>query len=322
MDLNRLRHFLHQSRGPGRWLREGAMLFVGALIAAFAVNIFYVPVKLTMGGVSGIASIIYQLTGKGEFLPFGVMVILLNIPLALLGWRLVGRAFIVRSLVGTLAYSLLIDLTAPTMSRWFIHYINRPLENGGADPLIYCLFGGILYGIGLGLIFRGGFTTGGTDILATVIRRRLKTLRMAQFLMIMDALIVLASAIAYRDESGPSILMAMYSFIAMYLTSKSMDVLLEGFDYCRAAYIISEKSQEITERLLHQLGRGVTSMAGRGMFTGQPRDVLLCVLSRKQVPQLKMIVSEIDPRAFVIVVEAREVAGEGFGSSSLANLDG
>jgi uncharacterized membrane-anchored protein YitT (DUF2179 family) len=320
MDLKRLRYLFRQNTGPIAWLRQGFLLLTGALIAAFAVNVFYVPVKLTMGGVSGIASIIYQLTGKGEFLPFGVMVILLNIPIALLGWKMVGRHFILRSLIGTVVYSLLIDLTAPMMNRWFVHYINRPLETGGADPLIYCLFGGILYGIGLGLIFRGGFTTGGTDILATAVKRWRKTLSLAQFLMILDALIVITSAIAYRNAEGPSILMAMYSFIAMYLTSKSMDILLEGFDYCRAAYIISQKSGEITKLLLEQLNRGVTSLAGHGMYTGQERDVLLCVLSRKQVPELKAIVSAIDPNAFVIVVEAREVVGEGFGNSSAAGM--
>jgi uncharacterized membrane-anchored protein YitT (DUF2179 family) len=303
------------------WILEIFLMLAGALISAFAVNIFFVPVKLTMGGVSGIASIIYQLTGKGDFLPFGVMVILLNIPLILLGWRKIGLRFVWRSLVGTVIYSLLIDLTGPTLTRWFDHYINRPLEGGGADPLIYCLFGGIIYGIGLGMIFRGGYTTGGTDILAVVVKRRLKSLSIGQFLMTLDAVIVLSSAIAYRNDTGPGILMAMYSFIAMYLTSKSIDILLEGFDYCRAAYIISEKSGEITDRILHQMIRGVTSLAGKGMYTGQPREVLLCVLSRKQIPELKTIVAEIDPNAFVIVVEAREVLGEGFGSNGTSLTD-
>jgi uncharacterized membrane-anchored protein YitT (DUF2179 family) len=224
--------------------------------------------------------------------------------------------FIWKSLVGTVAYSLLIDLTGPTLTRWFHNYIDRPMEGGGADPLIFCLFGGILYGIGLGLIFRGGFTTGGTDILAIAVRRRLKTLSTGQFLMVMDAVIVVSSAIAYRNEAGPGILMAMYSSIAMYLTSKAIDILLEGFDYCRAAYVISDYAAPITDRILKQLGRGVTKLHGQGMYTGQDRDVLLCVLSRKQVPELKSIVSDIDPGAFVIVVEAREVVGEGFNNPS------
>lgn len=300
----------------GTWLKEIAFLLVGGLLASFAVNVFYIPIKLTMGGVSGIASIIYQLTGQGNFLPLGVLFIILNIPLILIGWRMINLRFVWRSLAGTLVYSILIDLTGPTMSSWFAHYIDRPLESGGADPLIYCLFGGIIYGIGLGMIFRGGFTTGGTDILAAVVKRKLKIFSMGQFLMIFDTIIVLVSAIAYRDEAGPGILLAMYSFIAMYLTSKSIDILLEGFDYCRTAYIISDKSDEIAARIMHQMNRGVTSLSGKGMYTGQQREVLLCVLSKKQVPDVKEIVSEIDPDAFVIVVEAREVLGEGFGNAT------
>lgn len=298
------------------WLRECLVLLAGGLITAFAVNVFYVPIKLTMGGVSGVVSIIFQLTGQGEFLPFGVLFLILNIPLILLGWKMISLRFVWRSLVGTLVYSVLIDVTSPMMAGWFTRYINRPLESGGADPLIYCLFGGVLYGIGLGLIFRGGFTTGGTDILAMVSKKKLRIFSTGQFLMILDAVVVLVSVFAYRDASGPGILLAMYSFIAMYLTSKSIDILLEGFDYCRAAYIISEKSDEISDRILHQLNRGVTSLNGRGMYTGRQRDVLLCVLSRKQVPAIKEIVSEIDPDAFVIVVEAREVLGEGFGNAT------
>jgi uncharacterized membrane-anchored protein YitT (DUF2179 family) len=308
--------------GLDGWLRQGFLLLAGALIAAFAVNVFFVPVKLTMGGVSGIASIIYQLTGKGDFLPFGVMVILLNIPIAIIGWLRIGRPIVWRSLAGTLVYSLLIDLTEPTLTRWFEHYIDRPLETGVADPLIFCLFGGILYGIGLGMIFRGGFTTGGTDILAVVARQKLKNFSMGQYLMVLDGVIVLSSVIAYRDQAGPGVLLAMYSFIAMYLTAKSFDILLEGFDYCRAAYIISDKSEEIADKILNQIHRGVTALEGKGMYTGRSRQVLLCVLSKKQIPELKAIVSAVDPEAFVIVVEAREVLGEGFGStdSSLTGI--
>lgn len=315
--MNSIRSVLQSFRSSHpNWLRESLQLLAGSLLAAFAVNVFYVPVRLTMGGVSGIVSIIYQLTGQGTFLPFGVMFMLLNVPLLLLGWRAIDLRFVWRSLVGTLVYSVLIDLTAPALTGLYRLYIDRPLANGGADPLIYCLFGGVIYGVGLGLIFRGDYTTGGTDILAMVIKRKFKILSIGQFLMILDALIVLASAVAYRDDGGPGVLMAMYSFIAMYLTSKSIDILLEGFDYCRAAYIISEHSDQIAARVLSQLQRGVTSLRGRGMYTGQNRDVLLCVLSRKQVPEIKMIVSEIDPDAFVIVVEAREVLGEGFGSNT------
>ncbi len=309
------RHALISQAKWYRVTRDILLLLAGGLITAMAINVFYVPIKLTMGGISGIVSIIYQLTGRGEFLSFGLMFIILNIPLLIMGYFMIGLQFVSKSVIGTLVYSVIIDLTEPMMSGWYTEYINRPLASGGADPLIYCLFGGALYGIGLGMIFRGGFTTGGTDIIAMLVRKRIKIISMGQILMIMDALIVFASAIAYRHGSEPSILLAMYSFIAMYLTAKSIDILLEGFDYCRTAYIISDKSEEIAQQILTKMERGVTSLRGEGMYTRKTKDVLLCVLSRKQVPDVKQIVEQIDPDAFVIVTEAREVLGEGFSGS-------
>lgn len=295
--------------------REISLLLGGSLIAAFAVNIFYVPTRLTMGGVSGIVSIIYQLTGQGEFLSFGILFILLNIPLLILGKIVINARFVARSIVGTLVYSFMIDATEQIFGDWYIRYIDRPLATGGADPLIYCLFGGVLYGIGLGMVFRGSYTTGGTDIVAMMIKRRIRHFSIGQFILVLDALIVLSSAIAYREAQGPAILMAMYSFIAMYLTSKTIDILLEGFEYCRTAYIISDRGDEIAERILKEMGRGVTALHGHGMYTGTNKNVLLCVLSKKQVPMIKLIVSSIDAGAFVIVTEAREVLGKGFSNT-------
>lgn len=295
--------------------RDILYLLVGSLVSAFAVNIFYVPVRLTMGGVSGIVSIIYQLTGQGAFLSFGVLFILLNIPLLVLGKLVINSRFVAKSVVGTLVYSFMIDATEKVFGDWYVQYIDKPLATGGADPLIYCLFGGVLYGIGLGLVFRAGYTTGGTDILAMVIFKKFPRFSVGQFILILDATIVLSSAIAYRKEEGPAILMAMYSFIAMYLTTKAIDILLEGFEYCRTAYIISDRSEEIASRIMTELGRGVTSLQGQGMYTGLHKNVLMCVLSKKQVPTIKQIVSSIDPGAFVIVLEAREVLGQGFSNT-------
>lgn len=295
--------------------REIALLLTGSLISAFAINIFYVPTRLTMGGVSGIVSIIFQLTGQGRFLSFGVLFTLLNIPLLILGKMVINARFVARSIVGTLVYSFMIDATEQFFGEWYIRYIDKPLATGGADPLIYCLFGGVLYGLGLGMVFRGGYTTGGTDIVAMMIKRKIRQFSIGQFILVLDAGIVLSSAIAYRAEEGPAVLMAMYSFIAMYLTSKTVDVLLEGFEYCRTAYIISDRSVEIAERIMAELGRGVTSLHGQGMYTGNNKNVLMCVISKKQVPEIKQIVSAIDEGAFVIVSEAREVLGKGFSST-------
>ncbi len=292
------------------------MILIGSLFAALAVNVFYLPLRLTMGGLSGVASIVYQLTGQGSFLSMGLIFLLLNIPVFLLGWRIIGLHFVWRSLVGSVSYSLMLDITRAGMSDWFASYINRPLGGSEADPMIYCIFGGVFYGIGLGLVFRRGYTTGGTDILAVAAKRKWDILSVGQFVLAFDSAVVLASTIAYANSSGPAILLAMYSFIAMFLTSKSMDLVIEGLDFSKMAYIISNDSQTIADRIIHDLHRGVTLLPGKGMYTGQNRDTLLCVLPRKQLPDLKRIVQNVDKDAFVIVSEAREVLGEGFGEAN------
>lgn len=297
-------------------IKAVVMLIAGSIVSALALNVFFIPARLTMGGISGLVSIIYQQTGQGELLPFGIMVILVNIPILIMGWIYIGSGFVWRSIIGTLAYSVVIDLTEPIMAGWYEEYIRQPLSDGVPDALLFTLFGGILYGIGLGLIFRAGCTTGGTDIIAVLLKRKIKHLSIGQFLMVIDAAIVVLTVFIYRNQDESAVLLAMYSFIAMYLTSKSIDIVLEGFDYTRTAFIISDHSQEIGNRVMEQLQRGVTALNGEGMYTGKSKKVLLCVLSRKQIPLLKAIVLDIDPDAFVIVGEAREVLGEGFGAAS------
>lgn len=296
------------------WFREALTLTIGSLLAAVAINVFYVPIHLTMGGISGVVSIIYQVTGRGEFLPFGVLFGILNIPLLILGWRRIHSRFVWRSLIGTVVYALMIDITQPFLTAFYEHYLYRPVGEFTTDPLLFCLIGGVLYGLGLGLTFRAGYTTGGTDILAMVIHRKSAFMSIGQFLLVMDAIIIFASAIIYRNHAESGFLLALYSFIAMYLTSKSIDVVLEGFDYCRTAVIISDSGEKIAGRLLQELDRGVTGLAGEGMYTGSQKKILMCVLSRRQIPIMKRIVEEIDPDAFVIVQDAREVLGEGFGN--------
>jgi len=294
------------------WIRNGLLLLVGAVISALAVNLFYVPPRLTMGGVSGLVSILFQVTGRGEFLPFGTMVILANIPLLVLGWRVFSFRFVLGSLLGTFFYSLAIDLTAPACAAIHDQYLNRPVGGSLPDLLIYCLFGGALYGLGLGLIFRAGCNTGGTDIAAKVIKRYYRGFSLGQFILILDALILAVSAVAYRFEEESSVLLAMYSATALFVSAKVIDLVLEGFDYCKTALIISDNSEAIAPEILQGMGRGVTALKGRGLYTGTDKEVLLCVLLRQEVATLKDLVRRIDPRAFVIVLEAREVLGEGF----------
>ncbi|MDO5733665.1 MAG: YitT family protein [Eubacteriales bacterium] len=288
-------------------------LLAGSLLSAFALNIFFVPTMFTMGGVSGMASIIYQLTGQGDFLNFGTLVIILNIPLLILGLVKIGFSFVWRSIVGTFVYSLVLDLARPFTEGWFEQYLDIRMQSGNRpDPLIFALFGGILFGISMGLILRGGYTTGGTDVLAVVLHRRWPNLTIGNLLMMLDVLIVISTLFFYRDEGKHAILLAMYSFIAMWFTARFTDITISGLDFSRAVYIISEHKEEISQQVFKDLDRSVTLLPAKGMYTGKERDLLYCVVSSRQVPKLKAIVKDIDPRAFVVVHEVNEVVGEGF----------
>lgn len=287
-------------------------LIFGSLLSSFAINVFFTPIMLTMGGVSGIASIIYQLTGRGDFLPLGVLVALLNLPLLILGWLKVSWRFVYKSVIGSTFYSLFLTITEKPMMNWFNQYFNNPTINGKPDLLIFCIFGGILFGISMGLILRGGFTTGGTDIVAVILHRRFPSFSIGKFILLTDAIIVFSSLFFYINLEPNVIVVTMYSFIAMFLAGKFTDIALEGLQVAKVAYIISDHKEEISSLIFQQLDRGATSLKATGMYSNQDRGMLFCVLPNRQVPKLKELVYLVDPAAFVIVTEAREVLGEGF----------
>jgi uncharacterized membrane-anchored protein YitT (DUF2179 family) len=290
-------------------LRNIFYLILGAVLGAFAINVIYTPLYLTMGGISGIASIIYQMTGQGDFLPFGALVMLLNLPLLALGWWQVGRRFVFKSIVGTVIYSLAIDLFKPLMRDWFKNYFDLPHMRGYADPIIFCLFGGIIYGIAIGLIVRGGFTTGGTDILGIIIYRRVKRLSIGKVLLIIDLLIVLSTFFFYQDRT---VVLILYSLFAMYLTSYFMDIAIDGLSNKRTVYVITSAYQEVARYVLDTLDRGATFLHGEGAYSGESRPVLMVVMAHRQVPPFKDFVASVDPKAFMVVSDSREVLGEGF----------
>lgn len=303
---------------PG-WHRVRALtlLLLGSFFAALAINMMYLPFEFTMGGLSGIAAIVYYLTAG--LTPFGLLSFLLNIPLLILGLREIGYRFIWKSLVGTVAFSVLIDLTAPLMRQW-LQAIHQPLASGSyPDPLIYAIVGGIVFGIGLGLIFLGGYTTGGTDILAVFISRKFPNLSLGQIILILDVAIIGGTLfIPHNDLHANPFLLAMYSFVSLFISTKVIDLVISGLDFSRTAYIISEQADEIGQAIMTELERGVTALQGQGLYTKQDKQVLLCVLSIRQVAKLKELVSSIDSQAFVILSEASEVYGEGFkGDKSL-----
>lgn len=286
-------------------------LVIGSLIGGAVINIFYLPLKLTMGGVSGIASIIYQLTGAS--MKFGTLVALLNIPLLILGWYDIGLRFVWRSIVGTFVYSWATNATLPFTKDIFATYLNIPLSTGSLpDMLIFCLFGGILYGISMGLILKGGYTTGGTDILAVVIHRHFPNFSIGKALMGLDFVVVLSTLFFYRNTSANTVILAMYSFIAMYLTSYFTDYALEGIDRARAVFIISKHIEDITPFILHEMERSSTIISAKGSYSNDPIPIIYCVLTVREVPKLKQRIKEIDPQAFVVVNDVTEVLGLGF----------
>lgn len=287
-------------------MKNYLFITVGAVITALAINIFLVPYKIAPGGLSGLATVIFYLSnGK---LPVGAVMLAINIPLFLLGFKFIGKKFFVRTVYGTIILSVIIDLT----EAYTTDFARRLLIDGGStvntpDILLYSIIGGFLSGVGLGVVLKSDATTGGTELAAKLLNRPLKNMTIGQILWWIDGLIILFAIIAFG-----SILIGLYSFVSLFITTKVIDTMVEGVDYSRAVFIISDHQQEISKRLLVELDRGVTELKGRGSYSGNDKNVLLCVVARTQVQQLKEIVQDIDKNAFVILADVREVVGEGF----------
>ena len=252
------------------------------------VKCIYDPLDMVTGGFSGLAIVIKQLSqmlfGKG--VPLWVTNLVLNIPLFLFGIRM-SRDFLVKTIFGTLMNTF-----------WFA--VLPVLQLVPDDRMLSALFGGVLMGAGIGLVFIGNGTTGGTDMLAALIRRWMPHYTIAQIMQVLDAIIVLIGAGVF------GITYALYALIAIYSVSKVSDGIIEGMKYSK------DKSEEIAAAILKELERGVTALDARGMYSGNRKDVLFCVVSRKEIAQLKELVVGHDAQAFVIVSDAREVLGEGF----------
>ena len=271
-------------------LRSVVILLVGCAITAFGISAFHVPNRIAAGGVTGLATVIYHWTGW----PVGIISLVLNIPLFLIGFRLIGGMFGIKTLLATLALSLFIDFFASVPSVT-------------DDLLLASMAGGALIGIGLGLVFRQDATTGGTDLAARIVHQRVSFISIAQFLLAIDVVVVLTATIAFNSYE-----LGLYTVVALVVTTKVIEMVTLGIDFAKAAHIISDHPEIISRRLLEELNRGVTGLEGKGMWTGSRKEVLVCVLTARQVPKLKRIIREVDPDAFVYISDTREVFGEGF----------
>ena len=268
------------------------MITVASAIYAVGFNWFYVPNDIAFGGITGVGQIINAVL---PWAPIGTVVIILNIPLFILGWRLLG------------GHLLLSSLYAMAVSSVFIDLINSLVTFEPMDHLLACIFGGILMGASLGMVFQQGATTGGTDLIARLLKLKISWLPMGKLLMATDLVVIVATAIAFG-----SVYSALYGLVALYIASLVMDKVLYGMDSAKVAYIISDHFREIADAIVNDLDRGVTILQGQGAYSGTEKKVLMCAFKQRQIVSIKKMVRDIDPSAFVIVCDAHEVLGDGF----------
>ena len=273
-------------------VRSCGIITLGAVIYALAFDWFVAPNQIAMGGVTGLAQIVNALV---PVLPVGVLSILVNVPLFLAGWRLLGGRLLVSSLYAMAVSSLAIDVIA-----WMHTF--PPM-----DPILATLYGGAEMGVGLGLVFSQGATTGGTDIIGKLLKLKFPWLPIGKLVMIPDMVVGILAAVVFGTVNA-----ALYGLIQMYLLSKVMDMILYGWDTSRVAYIITDRWEETVQGLL-DMNRGVTLLQGKGAYTGAEKQVLLVAFRQREIVPIKRMLREIDPKAFFIVCDAHEILGEGFG---------
>ena len=283
------------TRTPAQLIKNYLLILLGAAVYALAFDAFFVPNGVAFGGVTGLAQIVNFFLPQA---PVGTLVIAFNIPLFLLGWRLLGGHMLVSSLAAMTASSLFIDLIP-------LVYEFPPME----DKLLACIFGGVVLGIGLGIIFLQGATTGGTEIVARLLKLKLSWLPLGKLLLLADLVVVALVALVFRNINT-----ALYGVVALYISTVVMDWALYGMDNAKVAYIISDKPEEIARVIMEELERSVTYLQGEGGYLGQPKRVILCAFKQRQIVDIKETVRQVDPNAFMIVTTSHEVLGEGFGS--------
>ncbi len=276
------------------WLMV-AKLICGTVLMALAVNLVYEPLGMVTGGVSGLSIIVQRVSGiwLAEPVPVWLSNLLINIPIFIGAMRLRGKEFISMTFLANISF---------TVALFLIPVPSLPQQ----DHLLAAVVGGVLTGAGLGLVFSQGYSTGGTDLLGAILHHFIPYYPAASFLFLLD------SAIIFLGICVSGIHIAFYAVIAVYLTSRVMDAIVEGGKFAKLAYIISDSYEEIGRELLEQLGRGVTVLEGTGMYTGKRKKTLLCVVDKKQISRVSQIAHRHDKRAFVIISDVREVQGEGF----------
>jgi uncharacterized membrane-anchored protein YitT (DUF2179 family) len=287
-----------------KWFISYSLIVIGSLILAAGFVFFISPYKIVPGGVYGIAIVIHYMTeGLLKWaptgFPIGLMGLILNIPLTILGVKILGPRFGVKTVVGFVLTSVFMDAIT------FL-YGEAPLVAG--DALLSSIFGGVLVGLGLGLIFKSKATSGGSDIVAMIIAKYTR-LPLGQLMIYVDSAIVLIGLLVFADWKIP-----LYSWIVIYVTGKTIDIVLQGMSVDKTLFIISDKFVEIRDRIINDLHRGGTYIPGKGMYNGSDKTIIFTVVNRREMALLEEYIHEIDPKAFLTVLEANEILGEGFKS--------
>lgn len=283
------------TRNKYKTLVSYLLMTAGTFCMAAGINIIYEPLAMVTGGFSGIGIIVKRvLENQGGFtVPVGLTTLLLNIPLFIWAFKVKGGRFIQKTLYASICFSIAL-LIVPTY------------EISHRDYLMAAVLGGTLNGVGLGLIFSRNASTGGSDLLSTLIFKWFPGFSVSELLVIIDGIIVLVGMGFFGIQTG------LYAIVAVFVTGKVSDALLDGLKFAKIAYIISDSPLDISRAVMDRLNRGVTGLDGRGMYSGKARNILMCVVSKKEVVKLIDIVKNTDERAFVIVTDAKEVLGEGF----------
>ena len=280
--------------GKKPWYMEYLLIIVGTALMATAITSCFDAAGLVTGGFSGISILVKAGTKSlyGNGIPLWVTNLVLNIPVFLLAAKIKGIAFVKKALLGDLSLTVWLAV----LPAWKL----------SGDFLLVALYGGLLQGVGIGLVFLGGGTTGGTDLLAAIIQNFMRHYSIAQIMQFVDGAVVLVGMYVFGVER------ALYAIIAVYLVTTVSDGIIEGLKFSKSVYIITEKPDEVSRMVMEDLDRGITGISARGMYSGQDKLMLFCVVGKKELVHLKEMIDEIDPNAFVIVGDAREVHGEGF----------
>ncbi|WP_079524530.1 YitT family protein [Solibacillus isronensis] len=267
---------------------EYVFVIVGAAVIAFGFNVFLFPNQVASGGVSGISTILHGMFGWNA----GIVQYAFNIPLFIAGVLVLGKKFGIKSFIGTIALPFFVILTE-SWDPWTL------------NPLLGAIFGGIVVGLGIGLVFKGNASTGGTDLLAQIITKY-TGLTLGTSVLFIDGLIAVSAAIVFDLEKG------LYALIGLYVTTKTIDIVQLGFSQSKMVYIITQKETDVRDAIYKEINRGITRLPAFGGYTGEERPVLMVVVYQTEFTRLKQVLKNVDPQAFVIVSDAYEVLGEGF----------